>query len=120
MGAAHIEALGGLARGDRLVAINDDDFVSSAHAAAQAQQQVTQLGSSIRACELLERVELLGGDLGGLIGLHGGSPGGVTDDVDITDESSVWVGSGTAKSRWLWICSSDRRGRGRLTASAIA
>lgn len=93
MGAAHNEALGGLARGDRLVAIGDDDVVSSARATAQAQQQVPQLGSSIRAGELLEYVELLGGDLGGLKGLHDGFPGGVTDDVDVTDEPSVRVES---------------------------
>jgi hypothetical protein len=97
MSAAHTKALGGLARCDRLVTINDDDFVASAHAAAQAQQQVTQFGAGVRARELVERVELLGRDLGGLKSLHCGSSGGVTDNVDVTDEYSVRRASGKAK-----------------------
>jgi len=100
--AAHTEALGALARCDRLVAVNDDDFVASAHAAAQAQQQITQLGASIRAGELVERVELLGRDLGGLKSLHRGSSSCVTDDVDVTDESSVRRASG--QRGWVSDC----------------
>ncbi len=54
--AAHAEAFGGLIRRDRLIAINDDDFVAGTNAAAQAQQQVTQLRTCIRARELVELV----------------------------------------------------------------
>lgn len=69
--AAHAEAFGGLTWRDRLIIIDDDEFVACTNAAAQAQQQVTQFGTSIRACELVvpwnrSHTELWFGDLGGI------------------------------------------------------
>jgi hypothetical protein len=78
-----------LARRDGLVAVNGDNLVAGTHAAAQAQQQVSQLGLGVAAGKLVELVELCGRDLGGLKSLHRGSPTGVTSDVDVTDEPSV-------------------------------